>query len=73
MKFEYGNSNLYEGEWKNGKPEGQGKMIYQTGMTYEGQWKNGKKNGKGIIIMTCTPPLVVLSQENDPISWYEGE
>jgi hypothetical protein len=42
--------NIYEGEWKNGIPYGNGKMIYTTGDIYEGEWINGVHNGKGKII-----------------------
>lgn len=32
----------YEGEWKNGKPEGKGKYLNEEGeVMFEGEWKNG--------------------------------
>ena len=37
----------YEGEYKNGKKEGQGTMRYVSGNVYEGQWKADKKEGLG--------------------------
>ena len=38
----------YEGEVKNGKPEGKGILYCKNGNRYEGDFKNGKKEGKGI-------------------------
>jgi len=46
------NDITYEGEWKNGIPEGKGKEYKeyegQQRIIYEGEWKNGKREGKGI-------------------------
>ena len=36
----------YEGEWKDGKPHGQGTES-QSSYVYEGGWKDGIKNGLG--------------------------
>ena len=33
---------IYDGEWKDNKWDGKGKMIYSNGIIYEGIWKNGK-------------------------------
>ena len=40
----------YEGDWKNDKIEGKGKMIWKDGGIYEGEWSNNLKEGKGIEI-----------------------
>ena len=40
----------YEGDWKNDKIEGKGKMIWKAGSIYEGEWSNNLKEGKGIQI-----------------------
>ena len=37
----------YEGEIKNGIPNGQGTITSPDGMKYVGGWKNGKINGQG--------------------------
>jgi hypothetical protein len=34
---------MYEGEWKEGKPNGQGRETRSNGKKYEGEWKNGKR------------------------------
>ena len=38
----------YEGEVKNGKPEGKGIIYVKNGDRYEGVFKNGYREGKGI-------------------------
>lgn len=37
----------YEGELRNGYPEGTGKIRYRTGATYEGDWAHGRPHGVG--------------------------
>ncbi|XP_070200815.1 MORN repeat-containing protein 1-like isoform X5 [Littorina saxatilis] len=37
----------YEGEWKNGKKHGHGKLLMKDGTYYEGQFVNGEINGHG--------------------------
>jgi hypothetical protein len=43
----HANGDFYEGQFKNGKKNGQGKMTHANGSAYEGQFKNGKKDGQG--------------------------
>ena len=37
----------YQGQVKNGKPNGLGILIYTNGSRYVGSWKDGKQNGQG--------------------------
>ena len=38
----------YEGEFKNGKKNGTGKIVYEEdGAIYEGDWQNDQKHGRG--------------------------
>jgi hypothetical protein len=37
----------YEGRFRNGLPNGQGKYTWANGDTYFGNWKDGVKNGEG--------------------------
>ena len=37
----------YNGEIKNGKPEGMGVLLYPSGTKYIGDWKDGRWNGQG--------------------------
>ena len=34
---------MYEGDWKEGKPNGQGTETLPNGKKYEGEWKNGNQ------------------------------
>ena len=44
----YSNGNIkYDGNFINGKREGNGKYIYEDEDYYIGQWANGLRNGKG--------------------------
>jgi hypothetical protein len=40
-------SDVYEGEWKNGKSHGTGTMTYENGDVYKGDWDNGINRGTG--------------------------
>ena len=43
----HSNYGKYEGEWKDGKMHGQGKLSFLDGRKYEGEWKNGNEHGQG--------------------------
>lgn len=43
-------SGIYEGYWKSGLREGQGKYIWTNGDVYEGQWEQDKRHGLGIYV-----------------------
>ncbi|KAL7533502.1 hypothetical protein ACHAXR_007915 [Thalassiosira sp. AJA248-18] len=38
---------IYEGEWKDDKQDGEGGCRYANGAIYEGEFKRGKREGKG--------------------------
>lgn len=38
----------YEGEQKNGRPEGKGIMLFPTGDVYDGDFREGKREGFGV-------------------------
>ncbi len=40
---------VYEGQFKNSKPEGNGTMDYGEGNKYKGEWKNGVEHGRGLL------------------------
>ena len=45
--------SIYEGEYKNGNPNGHGSITSDDNKTiYDGEWKNGKKDGIGKLIIT---------------------
>ena len=39
----------YVGEWKDGKPNGQGTLTSAVRGKYVGEWKDGKAHGKGTL------------------------
>ena len=41
------NGDKYEGEFKNSKKDGKGKITYENGWIYEGNFANDKQNGFG--------------------------
>ena len=38
---------VYEGEWKDDKPEGRGSIIFNNGEYFEGEFMHGKADGIG--------------------------
>lgn len=45
------NGVKYEGEWKRGRFDGQGKLTSPSGWSYVGEFKEGKRNGRGTYIL----------------------
>ena len=52
---------IYEGDYVNGKKEGNGKIVYQNGKYYIGEFKEGERNGNGTLF------------DNDNSIIYEGQ
>jgi len=50
----YYNGDIYEGNWVDGKKQGQGTYRNKKGEFYEGYWVNGKMEGKGIYTWKTT-------------------
>jgi len=48
--FFYKNGDRYDGFWVQGKPQGEGRIIYESQDIYEGQWHEGKKSGYGVLV-----------------------
>jgi hypothetical protein len=42
-----GGGGRYEGQWKDGRYDGQGTCQWDDGRRYEGEWKNGMYHGRG--------------------------
>lgn len=41
---------MYDGDWRQNKMEGFGKLFYQSGkLAYQGEWKNDQFMGKGVL------------------------
>jgi hypothetical protein len=43
-------NRLYEGDFKNGNPDGKGYCKWDGGEYYEGYWKNGDRSGEGTMV-----------------------
>lgn len=41
----------YEGEWKDYKLHGKGKMTFANKSTYDGLWHEGRMHGEGHLLM----------------------
>ena len=40
--YQYSSGTVYSGSWKNGLPEGNGKLTFENGLSINGTWKEGK-------------------------------
>jgi len=40
---------VYEGNWENGRMNGQGVVLYKSGVSFKGNWKKGMYHGNGKI------------------------
>ena len=49
VTIEFDNGSFYQGEFRDGKFDGYGRMTYSGGAVYEGQWKNGNYHGQGML------------------------
>lgn len=45
-----GERGIYTGHIKDGKPEGEGKVVFNSGSTFEGNFHNGLRQGRGVLI-----------------------
>ena len=66
-------SGKYEGQIKNGKPNGQGSLTFLNGTKYEGQYKDGTWNGQGIFYFPGGDKWVGEFKNDKPwnINWYD--
>jgi hypothetical protein len=46
--YVYNSGMQYEGEWKDGKKDGEGILTYPDGTKYVGEWKNDRMHGHGV-------------------------
>lgn len=72
----YKDGSFYEGQWKQGKREGNGTLYYTNGDVFQGVWKDDLKHGKvssiyqedlflkfeksTLSILSCVFPLLIL-------------
>lgn len=46
--FTFPDGKMYEGDFENDLPNGEGRMTFPNGDTYDGHWKDGKMEGHGM-------------------------
>jgi antitoxin component YwqK of YwqJK toxin-antitoxin module len=51
----------YEGEFKNGRTEGQGTRFYKNGNVLSGEWKNDKPHGRALFYKPAEDKLIEVS------------
>ena len=49
-RYVWANGDVYEGEWKNDMPDGEGLLTLKDGSRYRGQFVKGKEEGKGVLV-----------------------
>ena len=54
----YASGDIYVGEWKDNKRNGQGTITYVNGATYVGEFKDDKRNGQGTFTFADGPTYV---------------
>ncbi len=64
-RYTYQNGSMYEGEFLNGMPHGQGVCYYVNGDKYTGDWVRHQPNGKGAMVYANGDRLDGM--------WNEGE
>lgn len=61
-RMTYANGDIYQGDWVNGKAQGNGVFVDKAnGTIYEGQWDKDKQMGQGV------------ETWNNGLSQYKGE
>ena len=60
----------YEGEIKDSKRDGYGKLIFENGIYYIGQWKNDMKHGKGTLYKKDNSLIYEGDFENDKYNGF---
>ncbi len=56
----------YEGDVKNGKPHGKGRIVYDDGHAYEGDFVDGKRIGKGTLYFVDGDRLECVFRDDYP-------
>ena len=64
------NGNKHVGNFRNGKPHGQGTRTYASGSKYVGEYKNGKKDGQGTLTWTDGVKYLSLIHISEPTRPY---
>jgi hypothetical protein len=68
-EVDYPNGARYEGEFKDGKPNGQGVKTWSDGARYEGEHKDGEPNGQGVKTWSDGVRYEGEWKDGKPIEW----
>lgn len=80
----YEDGKIYEGEWKDNKRHGNGKLVFPNGASYEGEWKDDEIEGYGTVLWQDGGKYVGYFEDSqrhgkgtsynaDGIKMYEGD
>ena len=61
----YPNLDMYFGQWKENRKDGNGTMRYINGDVYEGEFKKGKMHGKGTFTYAAGDVLTSTGEWKD--------
>ena len=64
--YTFANGDIYDGEHKDNKANGQGTYAYASGATYVGEWLDGKRNGQGTYTFADGENYVGKFKDNIP-------
>lgn len=68
-KYHYNGMLCYDGDWKNGKPDGSGSLFSSDGiLIYIGEFCKGKKKGQGILFHDNMVPFYEGHFANDDMN-----
>lgn len=51
--YNWGEGDLYTGQWKRGHPHGHGVFVWSDGRLYDGEYIQGQKEGKGYVTLNA--------------------
>ena len=72
-----GDGDVYEGEWREGKRCGQGKLTLADGAEYNGEWFDDEKHGSGLYEYTNGSRYVGVwvngVAKTGEYEWHESE
>lgn len=57
----------YEGDFVDGRFEGEGTFHYANGNVYKGQWKANKRHGKGVMTWVDGASYVGMFEADEPV------
>lgn len=70
--MQYGNGDVYEGQWRDGQPNGDGIYVHEGGVLIrEGQFRDGLLHGQGKVL-GGDGPNTIYQGEFQKVCLYRG-